>query len=473
MLAHDSGAASVALLKLDGLDDGEDVADWLQSHSGAELARLVESAPTWTPPATEDACQQATTSAPWPKPLGPEVRIGVLGDFLDLVEEQTEADPAAMVLDFLTRVGNVVGRAPHFEVSGDRHCCNLFSAVVGDTGQGRKGTSTAFARRMMAMCFPEWSSHCNKGGLSSGEGVIWGVRDPAPSGKVDKGGEAIMDPGVVDKRLLVFEAELARTLRAGGRRDNTLMTMLRQAWEGGQLATMTKTPYAATGAHISLIMHVTKEELRSLLSKDDMHGGTANRLLFCVSRRQRELPFGGKVDDVALATIATELQTCVAHAEQRGEMPFSDAARLAWPAIYHELQRDEKAPGILGTLLARATAQVRRLAMIFAIIDDNTEVDEHHIAAAREVWRYCRQSVHYIFGYTTGNHVADIILAALRKKPSGINRTAMHALFGKHVSAREIDEALALLQNLGLGEPAKVSGPRNGRPPQVWVATSR
>src|SRR5690606_8740963 len=134
-------------------------------------------------------------------------------------------------------------------------------------------------------------------------------------------------------------------------------------------------------------MHVTKEELRSLLSKEDLHGGTANRFLFCLSRRQRELPFGGKVAEVALARIGAALQTCIDQAKQRGEIPLSDAGRLAWPAIYHELQRDEKAPGILGKLLARATAQVRRLAMIFGIIDNSASVDKRHLAGALEVWR--------------------------------------------------------------------------------------
>lgn len=67
------------------------------------------------------------------------------------------------------------------------------------------------------------------GGLASGEGLIYCVRDPVASKKPIRAdgeelgidGHAIADKGVTDKRLLVFEGEFASVLRAQGREGNT------------------------------------------------------------------------------------------------------------------------------------------------------------------------------------------------------------------------------------------------------------
>ena len=414
----------------------------------------------------EPIVPKAVAARRWPKSLSSHVRYALVGEFLDLVEEETEADPAAMVVDLLVRVGNAVGRGAHFEVGGDRHACNLFAAIVGETGQGRKGTSAAYPRQAMGLADQEWSESRCLNGLSSGEGVIWAVRDPGPSGRTDKNGAPVTDPGVSDKRLLVFETELARTLHAAGRKGSTLTAILRQGWEGARLAVMTKVPYAATDAHVSLLAHVTEVELRSLLCTEDLHGGTANRLLFVCSRRQRELPFGGEVEAFALARFGKRLRDAVEHGKTLGRMPFSDAAREAWPEAYCRLLRDERTPGMRGALLARAVVQVRRVAMVFAILDMDTRVDVPHLDAAIEVWRYCRDSVSFVFGSDTGNPTADRLLGEMRGTPAGLDRTSMHRLFDRHVTAEAINEALRLLHEQGLAAGVRI--PTSGRPREVW-----
>jgi hypothetical protein len=76
-----------------------------------------------------------------------------------------------------------------------------------------------------------------KTGPSSGEGLIWHVRDPIEERQAikDKGRTVgyemvITDQGVEDKRLLVIEPEFASTLRVMEREGNTLSAQLRQAW---------------------------------------------------------------------------------------------------------------------------------------------------------------------------------------------------------------------------------------------------
>ena len=84
-------------------------------------------------------------------------------------------------------------------------------------------------------------------GLSSGEGVKWAVRDERIEDK------EVVDAGVTDKSLLVIESEFAHALRTTARSGNTLSATIRESWDSGTLATLTKNdPVKATGAHIVL-----------------------------------------------------------------------------------------------------------------------------------------------------------------------------------------------------------------------------
>ena len=65
--------------------------------------------------------------------------------------------------------------------------------------------------------------------------------------------EIVAEPGVADKRLLVLETEFSGVLQALKREGNRLSSLMRQGWDDGNLSTMTKTPYTATGADISIL----------------------------------------------------------------------------------------------------------------------------------------------------------------------------------------------------------------------------
>ncbi len=65
--------------------------------------------------------------------------------------------------------------------------------------------------------------------------------------------------------------------------------------------------------------------------------------------------------------------------------------------------------------------------------------------AALAVWEYCESSARFIFGNTLGDPVADEILRALRRAPSGLTRTEIRDLFGRHKRKETIARALDTL----------------------------
>ena len=79
------------------------------------------------------------------------------------------------------------------------------------------------------------------------------------------------------------------------RDQNTLSPVLRGAWDSGKLNILTKnSPARASNAHISLLCHITKEELNHRLNKTDIFNGFANRFLWLFVERSKELPEGNR-----------------------------------------------------------------------------------------------------------------------------------------------------------------------------------
>jgi hypothetical protein len=115
---------------------------------------------------------------PWPM-LDPAAFYGLPGDVANAIAPHTEADPVAILVQYMAAAGNAIGRGPHYRVEGDRHGPNIFGVLVGETAKGRKGTSWGRVRQVMEIADPSWAAGCIHSGLSSGEGVISTVRDPA------------------------------------------------------------------------------------------------------------------------------------------------------------------------------------------------------------------------------------------------------------------------------------------------------
>jgi hypothetical protein len=255
------------------------------------------------------------------------------------------------------------------------------------------------------------------------------------------------------------------------RAGNTLSPHIRRAWDGDKLSTIPKnSPLCATGAHISIVGHITIEELRARLTRTEAANGFANRFKFALARRSKELPFGGSLDHSVTLKFGEQLREKIASAQTIGRVEMTEAAREQWAAVYSKLSAAQ--PGLLGAVVARGEAQVVRLALIYALLDGSAQIDVPHLRAALACWEYCESSAAYIFGDMLGDPVADEILLALRQAGSaGMTRTAIRDLFGRHRSADRIGIALAMLMTKGRARfESRTTG---GRPVEVWFATTR
>lgn len=418
---------------------------------------------------------QSSSSPKWPEASPLEAFHGLAGDFVRTVEPHTEADPVALLGQFLTYFGNVIGPlGPYYRVEGDYHHLKLFVNLVGDTSKARKGTSHGHIQNIYRQVAPEWTKTRIMGGLSSGEGLIWGVRDPITKREPvkDKGKhtgeyqEVEIDPGEADKRLLVYEPEFATVLKVTGREGNTLSDVIRKAWDGTDLRTLTKNnPAKATGAHISIIGHITAEELRRYLDKTEMANGFGNRFIWLCVKRSKILPHGGGMETVNFSPLIQRLTGAVNFARKTGLVGMAPETMKLWEAVYGPLS--EGKPGLTGALIARGEAQVVRLASIYALLDQSRLILPEHLKAALALWAYAEASVRFIFGKALGDPVADQIRRALKTATKGLTRTEISNLLGRNVQAGRIGAALDLLHrhNLARVEPITDTG---GRTAERW-----
>jgi hypothetical protein len=392
----------------------------------------------------------------WPDPPAVAAYQGTAGRVIEAIAPHTEADPVAILAQLLVAVGAQVGRGAYVAIEATRHHPNEYVVLVGDSAKARKGSSWDHVARLMDRVDPTFAARTSTG-LSSGEGLIWALRDPNGA-----------DPGAKDPRLLVVEPEFAMVLKATGRDINTLSPVLRSAWDARPLALLTRTaPARASTPHLAVIGHITTAELVHHATSLEIANGLLNRFIFVACRRVRLLPEGGHPDPLAATDIPATLAARLAHTRNRGPMAFSPQARQAWPAIYAAMA--ECHPGLIGGLLARAEAHVVRLSLLYALTDGAVAIDVEHLDAALALWDYSTRSVAMIFGTASSNPLAEQVHAALVAS-AGLTRTDIRDLFNRNRPQTAIDAALAELARAGRAHPARV--PTGGRPAQLWHATT-
>jgi hypothetical protein len=222
--------------------------------------------------------------------------------------------------------------------------------------------------------------------------------------------------------------------------------------------------------HISIIGHITEEELKRQLTEVDQYNGFFNRLLPVYVRRSKVLPFPPDRDRNVENWLVLRLQKALAHASTTAELAWAEDAKPLWAEQYEHLTGGRY--GLYGALTRRAAPQVIRIAMIYALLDGETQfIHKHHLEAALEVWRYVEGSIRYVFGDVSLFALDNKLLAIIRNAGStGIAKSAIHKAFGGNKDAREINASLSSLEQQGKIRHEDVPSDGKGKSTTVWYA---
>jgi len=405
--------------------------------------------------------------------LPAEALHGLAGEFTLAATEESEADPAAVLIGFLARYGCTIGPRAHTAVAYQPQRAKLFAVLAGASSKGRKGTSNAPVEAIFKLAesiaadrgFSAGALAVVPGPLSTGEGLIARVRDE--SEETDNEGKPKV-AGVKDKRLLVLSEEMAAAFKASQREGNTLSPIIRTLWDDTDVEPLTKTNrIKTTGSHISILSHITTQELKASLNSTEIFNGFANRFLWVFVRRQKIVPLPKKLDPALEQSFAERLAHAIEHGFYRDAVEMDERAAYAWGSnthrgIYHKLTRC--APGIAGAITARSEPQVLRIALIYALLDGDTKIRVTHLQAACALWSFCEASAQYIFAFTPDADPQKI-LEALKAGPK--TQTELHKLF--HGKNKKLSAQLKDLESIGLIQRSESVREGFGPPTITWT----
>jgi hypothetical protein len=154
-------------------------------------------------------------------------------------------------------------------------------------------------------------------GLSSGEGIIYAIRDSDEN-----------DEGICDKRLLVLESELGRGFAAIESGANSLSAVLREAWDGDPLRTLVKRQASTClEPHVALIGAITQEELQTRLGETELWNGLGNRFLWIRVTRPHLLADAVELPWHELEGPMHRIAEAIELAQNVGELHRSECAR--------------------------------------------------------------------------------------------------------------------------------------------------
>ena len=392
----------------------------------------------------------------WPEPPDAAAYHGLPGEIVWAIAPHTEADPVAVLVQLLVAYGALIGGSAWFRVERTRHYPNEFAVLIGDSAVSRKGTALGQVKRLLGEVQEDFPSRMKKG-LSSGEGVVYLLRD--------RQGE---DPGAPDRRLLITEPEFSRVLQ--GRELSLLSPILRQAWDGEDLETLTRNrPLHATGAHLALIGHITATELRHCSTTLSIANGFLNRFLFVACRRTQLLPDGGDEDPLANTGLKDRLARALDHARAAGELRFDPGAKSLWRTTYKEMSK-RPMDGLRGALTARTEAHSVRLALIYALLDGASSIGVEHLQAALALWDYAARCAVWALGDATGVPLAEQLYRTLSDDPDDLSRSQLRDSLNRNYPSAQVTEALESLEETGRAERRTRKNPNGGRPAEVWRA---
>lgn len=363
-------------------------------------------------PAAQDVAAAVPRETDDPIPLGPptmapEGFVPLVADVVAAACRSSEAHPVAVAANVIAWFACAIGRGPWQAIGDIKIHCRPNMLIVGKSSKARKGTSEITAREVFKRADSLLRERLKSkdvlrfhaGGLSTGEGLAFAIRDGREADEHGKGG----DDGVKDKRLVVIEPEAANVLAQVKRDGNTLSPVVRNLFDGRDLEPLTKTSQTrASRPHVVIVGHITGFELREKSTENDAANGLLNRFCIVHVHRPKLVPLPEPTPDAVLDALAVKLAGAVEfasrgnlHANNTHEIALIPEAREFWCERYAEITRDRDGKG--GNLLARSEMYARMLAMIFALMDRRSEIEPCDLRAALAWIDYWARSVTYIF----------------------------------------------------------------------------
>jgi len=379
--------------------------------------------------------------------ISEEAFYGVIGKIVNLIKDETEASSESLLFQALAILGNLLDRKFYITINGSNIYTNEFVLIVGKTSKARKGTSFRAVSYFFKKAWGKVYEDRIRRGVSTGEGIIWTIRDDVYIDFIKKNGERkrkLQSPGVLDKNIIFLEEEFSKPIKNARRESNNLSETLRVAFDSETLQSISKTqPATATDPNITLIGHTTREEFTRVLNEVDKDNGFFNRILFVHSYRSNIISQPKDFEELLIKSdLLTELFLLkdFINKSHSTKVTFSEDGAFWWNNFYEQyaLAPEQANENIKG----RTETHILKVAMILAVSDRTHIINANHLESAKAMLDYSTQTIDYIFKDSKSNsNSAFAILEFLKSKGGKCSRTEIsYELFKKKVRSFKIDQ---------------------------------
>jgi hypothetical protein len=192
-----------------------------------------------------------------------------------------------------------------------------------------------------------------------------------------------------------------------------------------------------------------------------------SRFLVVLAARRQHLVDEGNVPSDVLLRHGRAMASALEAVRSVGLLARTPAAAERWAEVYEELALGGE-EGLLGLVLARASRQVTRLSVAYALAEGSAVISRSNLEAALALWRYGEASSRFVLGADGPSDLATRLLEALAAAGErGLTRSEQADYFGRNVAARDLASARAELERAGLVVTAPVRRAERGRPATV------
>ena len=410
--------------------------------------------------------------ARFPAPLTEKSLWGILGDFVELAYPTTVACREMLLYQMLPIIGVLLGDAYYLPFGSDKHFPSVFSLAIGKTSEG-KGQAKHHVEDAISLVDSAWFKQNVHSNPASGEGLIRMLA-----------GTNVLHVQVRKSRVAVFNSEMVTTFNAAARRDSTLSGYLRAAYDGDRIENFRsdkRNSFAAEHYLLGFCGTITPQELRDVMPAIDWKNGSANRFLWCIGYRDKNL--GRSAVRPNFIEWAKRVQALVELNRNTEATPINYSADGA--AAWDDWERSlpEHNDDLLSESQARSKANCARIANLYAQLDERrlagwqVRLEARHVEAAIEIVNRSRQSVEWYLTQASQVQLDSTAtqddLMVLKKAMAAAGRDGVPELtkndvcrLFSHKTAEERDELCILA---GFSVYSKAASKEGGKPVTVWT----
>lgn len=431
--------------------------------------------------------------------LHDDAYVGLFGDIARAFDGKTEAGSEGILMSAIALASAAVGPSPYVW-QATRQPLTIHTVLIAGTG-AMKGTATGHALDIFEQALDGFEEeYVLEDVPESGRQFVLKLAERASEvghhhDNMEDEEEAIYDikPGFPAVYLWTEFPDVMEN----GKRDKSLETRQRVAWEGKTLrANGPKGRVTLRDPHLAIIGHATEHEFLGSLKGTVLAGGSINRKFLIGSQSPGYIKVPKPLPADLTRQFADTLRERIESGRKLGEITLTEKALTLWvDEIHDEIVRryDPELDGNdqMALYFRRARTQCWRIAALYAIMAGRKQIDTVALKAGFAWVMYSMDTVEAMLAKANGVRVTSTIPRivgdassaidevttatenALRAAgPEGITRKPLHAAVkyaaNGYVSADDLDNALAALGDRVIYGGTTRNG-KGGRPPSHYT----